>query len=248
MVTSSPVIVALDLSSAEEAVRLAKAVAPHVGGFKIGLGLLHGPGPGTVATLATLGKPVFADAKLHDIPSQVEAAARRLGNVGARWVTAHVSGGGAMLEAAVAGLDAGSGGAAGVLGVTVLTSLDEAALSVVGITETPGRLVAKMAKLAHRSGCEGIVCSPQELGVVATVAPELAPFTPGIRSADDPGGDDQRRTASATEALARGARWLVVGRPITAAADPVAAAAALSAQIAESVSGSDDDGAADSAR
>ena len=101
-VNPPPVLVALDVATAEDAVRMAKLVAPHVGGFKIGLGLLHGPGPATIAALAELGKPVFADAKLHDIPTQVGAAATRLGRWGARWVTAHVSGGEAMLRAAVA--------------------------------------------------------------------------------------------------------------------------------------------------
>lgn len=222
MVNDPPILVALDVGSAEEAVRLARAVAQHVGGFKIGLGLLHGPGPGTVAALAALGKPVFADAKLHDIPSQVETAAAQLGRVGARWVTAHVGGGGAMLEAAVAGLGRGAAGPAGILGVTVLTSLDEAALAAVGIASTPGKLVSRMARVASRSGCEGLVCSPLELGVVATVAPELVKVTPGIRLVD--GDDDQMRTATPEAALARGADWLVIGRPITQAADPVAAA------------------------
>jgi orotidine-5'-phosphate decarboxylase len=92
-VVKSPLLVALDVRSAEEAVRLARALAGKVAGFKVGLGLLHGPGPGLVGALARLG-PVFADAKLHDIPSQVQAAARRLGEYGARWVTAHASGGG----------------------------------------------------------------------------------------------------------------------------------------------------------
>ncbi len=229
MVSDVPVLVALDVGSAEEAVRLAKKVAPHVGGFKIGLGLLHGPGPGTVAALAALGKPVFADAKLHDIPSQVESAAAQLGRVGARWVTAHVGGGQRMLEAAVAGLASGAAGPAGILGVTVLTSLDEASLAAVGITSTPGKLVSRMARVAARSGCEGLVCSPLELGVVATVAPELTTVIPGIRL--EPGDDDQQRTATPGDALARGADWLVVGRPITRARDPVGAAAHLAAVI-----------------
>lgn len=225
----SPVLVALDLPSAEEAVRIAKSVAPYVGGFKVGLGLLHGPGPGTVAAVAALGKPVFADAKLHDIPSQVEAAAAQLGRIGARWVTAHISGGEAMLEAAVAGLGRGATQPAGVLGVSVLTSLDEASLAAVGISTTPGKLVSRMARVAARAGCEGLVCSPLELGVVATVAPDLVKVTPGIRMAA--GNDDQRRTATPLEALAKGADWLVVGRPITRASDPVAAAAGLDAAI-----------------
>lgn len=234
MVSGSPIIVALDLATAEDAVRMAKAVAPHVGGFKIGLGLLHGPGPATIAALAELGRPVFADAKLHDIPSQVEMAAERLGHWGARWVTAHLSGGPAMVHAAVAGLARGSGETAGILGVSVLTSLDDAALASVGIAATPGKLVSRMARVAERSGCEGVVCSPRELSIVADVAPGLAKVTPGIRPAEhDRATDDQARVATPEQAIAHGATYLVVGRPITRAADPAAAAHAITASIAE---------------
>lgn len=224
----NPIIVALDLAGAEEAVRLAGRLVDHVGGFKVGLGLLHGPGPGTVSALADLGKPVFVDAKLHDIPSQVEVAARRLGRWGARWVSAHAGGGAAMLEAAASGLDLGSAGHGGVLGVTVLTSLDEAALAAVGVTASPGRLVSRMARVVLGAGCEGIVCSPLELRVVADVAPDLIKVTPGIRPEGSSPGD-QTRVATPEYALSRGADWLVVGRPITQADDPVAAAAAFAA-------------------
>jgi len=224
------IIVALDLSSAEEALRLAKKVEPHVGAFKVGLGLLHGAGPGVISALVDLGKPVFADAKLHDIPSQVEAAARRLGRLGARWVTAHASGGQAMLSAAVEGLAETSGGYGGILGVTVLTSLDEDDLATLGIGSTPGKLVSKMSRVAESAGCEGVVCSPQELTVVKSVAPELIRVTPGVRPADSEKGD-QRRVMTPREAVERGADWLVVGRPITAAIDPVAAGAAMQADL-----------------
>lgn len=224
------IIVALDLPSAEAAVAMAEDVADHVAGFKIGLGLLHGPGPLLIPALVALGKPVFADAKLHDIPSQVEAAARRLGEHGARWVTAHVGGGQAMLEAAVRGLQAGAGAApAGILGVTVLTSLDEASLARVGINRSPGKLVSRMAKVADASGCEGVVSSPKELAIVADVAPSLLKVTPGIRPVDR--DDDQARTMTPAEAVERGADLLVVGRPITAAADPGEAAGAIAAQV-----------------
>ena len=226
----NPIVLALDVGSAEEAVRLARRVVGQVGGFKVGLGLLHGPGPGTIRALTELGKPVFADAKLHDIPSQVETAAKRLGRWGARWVTAHAGGGPSMLEAAVNGLAAGSGGAAGILGVTVLTSLDGADLTAVGIAATPGKLVAKMARAVAASGAEGIVCSPQELGVVAEVAPDLVRMIPGIRPEGTPSGD-QARVATPQEAMARGATWLVIGRAITAAPDPEAAAAAIVASL-----------------
>lgn len=238
MELSNPIIVALDLSSAEAAVAMAQSLEDHVGGFKIGLGLLHGPGPGTIDALVGLERPVFADAKLHDIPSQVEAAAYRLGTHGARWVTAHVSGGPAMLEAAVSGLERGAGSApAGVLGVSVLTSLGKGDLERVGIQRSPGQLVGKMAKVAAASGCEGLVCSPQELNVVSQAAPTLVRVTPGIRPADVGGhstGSDQTRIATPEQAIEKGADILVIGRPITAADDPVAAAEAIAASIRSS--------------
>ncbi len=227
-------IVALDLGSAEEAVRLAKKVEPHVGAFKVGLGLLHGAGPGIAAALVDLGKPVFADAKLHDIPTQVAAAARSLGRLGVRWVTAHVSGGDAMLRAAGEALGESSNGYAGILGVTVLTSLDQDELGAVGIGSSPGKLVSKMSRLAAEAGCEGVVCSPQELTVVGSVAPDLLRVTPGVRPPGHEQGD-QRRVMTPVEAIARGADWLVVGRPITAAADPAAAAAEIAASLAIAV-------------
>jgi orotidine-5'-phosphate decarboxylase len=230
MVIDNPIIVALDLPSAEEAVVVAREVEPHVGGFKIGLGLLHGPGPATIDAIVRLGKPVFADAKLHDIPSQVRAAAERLGKHGARWVTAHVSGGIDMLQAAVEGLSSGAGGAeAGILGVSVLTSLDKNALERIGIQRSPGQLVGRMAKVAAAAGCEGVVCSPQELNVVAQAAPGLLRVTPGIRPRKL--DDDQARTATPIEAMERGASLLVIGRPITQASDPAAAAELIHTEI-----------------
>lgn len=226
------IMVALDLPTAESAVAMAEEVADHVVGFKIGLGLLHGPGPLLIPALVALDKPVFADAKLNDIPSQVEVAARRLGEHGARWVTAHVSGGQPMLEAAVAGVQAGAGAApAGILGVTVLTSHDEASLARIGIDRSPGKLVARMARVAAASGCEGVVSSAKELTVVSDVAPGLLKVTPGIRPVDR--DDDQARTMTPSEAIERGADLLVVGRPITAARDPRGAAAAIAAEIKE---------------
>ena len=228
----SRLIVALDVPSAEEAVTLAETLVPHVGGFKIGLGLLTGPGPHVIDALVGLDRPVFADAKLHDIPSQVATAATRLGAHGARWVSAHAAGGGDMLEAAVAGLARGAGAAAaGVLAITVLTSLDAEDLSSIGVGTTPGKLVSKMARLAEASGCEGAVCSPRELGVVVEVAPRLIKVTPGIRPPDR-ANDDQVRTATGPEAIQRGADFIVVGRPITNAGDPPTAAAQIAAEIA----------------
>ncbi|MBT8165367.1 MAG: orotidine-5'-phosphate decarboxylase [Acidimicrobiia bacterium] len=218
----SRILVALDVPTAEDAVRLARDLSPHVAGFKIGLGLLYGPGPATVAALAEVGKPVFADAKLHDIPSQVERAARRLAALGARWITAHASGGVDMLAAAVSGA-ASAGTGSGILAVTVLTSLDGADVERLAPGSTPGKLTSRLAKSALAGDCEGVICSARELGVIAQVGPDLLKVTPGIRPAGTEVGD-QERTMTPAEAVERGADYLVIGRPITEAADPVAAA------------------------
>jgi orotidine-5'-phosphate decarboxylase len=135
-----------------------------------------------------------------------------------------------MLRAAVEGLAETSHGYAGVLGVTVLTSLNEADLSAVGIASTPGKLVSRMSRLAADAGCEGVVCSPQELTVVGSVAADLIRVTPGVRPAGVAVGD-QRRVMTPAEAIARGADWLVVGRPITSASDPIAAARDLAEEL-----------------
>ncbi len=220
----NPILAALDVPTAEEAVRLAKALSPHVGGFKVGLELLTGPGPRVVGVLERLGKPVFADAKLHDIPNTVRAAARHLGAAGARWVTAHAAGGRQMLAAAVEGIGEGAGARpSGILAVTVLTSLDRASLAATGVDADPGTLTSRRAKLAEEVGCEGVITSVRELGVVTQAAPGLLKVVPGIR----PSGvarDDQVRTDTPARAAALGADYLVIGRAITKAPDPAAAA------------------------
>jgi orotidine-5'-phosphate decarboxylase len=228
----NPILVALDFSDARSAVTMARSLVTHVGGFKVGLELLMGPGPATVAAVRELGLPVFVDAKLHDIPNTVGRAARHLGALGARWVTAHGGGGKAMLEAAVAGLAEGAGSyPAGILAITVLTSLAPADLAATGVTGTPGRQVARLSRLAAGAGVEGVVCSVKELGDVAQVAPGLVRVTPGIRPPGEAAGD-QSRVADPAEAIRRGADWLVIGRPITRAADPPAAAHRIASAIA----------------
>ncbi len=203
---------------------MAKLLAPSVGGFKVGLELLMGPGPATVAAVVRMGKPVFVDAKLHDIPNTVRAASRQLGRMGARWVTVHGSGGMEQLEAAVEGLSVGSGDReAGVLAITVLTSLSDADLAQTGVSGSSGRQTSRIARLADSAGVEGVICAVKELGVVGDVAPRLTRVTPGIRPAGV-NADDQKRVATPAEAISRGADWLVIGRAITRASDPLAAA------------------------
>ena len=229
---SDRLLLALDLPSAEEALLIAQKLRHHVAGFKVGLELITGPGPGVIGAVRELGLPVFADAKLHDIPNTVGRAAQRLGGWGARWVSVHASGGEEMMRAAVEGLGEGAAGnPAGVLGITVLTSLRSETLASIGVSGSLARQVTRLAKLAARSGVEGVVCAPRELGDVGQTAPQLLRVTPGIRRQDET-TDDQSRVASAAEALKWGADYLVVGRPITKSPDPVAAIAALEEDLA----------------
>ena len=232
----NPVVVALDLPTAESALRMARQVASEVGALKIGLGLLMGPGPATIAAVGSLDLPVLADAKLHDIPNTVRHASEQLGRMGARWITVHAAGGRAMCEAAVEGLASGADGApAGVIAVTVLTSLGESELAAIGVPSGAGKQTARLTRLAAAAGCEGAVCSTRQLGVVRQVEPDLVRFVPGIRRVGEDKGD-QVETATPGEAIAKGADFIVVGRPIIGADDPVAAAQ----QIARAAGQADD--------
>jgi orotidine-5'-phosphate decarboxylase len=231
----SLLVVALDVPTADEALRLADSLHPHVDGFKVGLELLMGEGPVVVSRVAALGAPVFVDAKLHDIPNTVAGAATRLGSIGARWVTVHASGGEEMVRAAVEALATDAEGAAGVLAVTVLTSLDEATLETVGFGGNPTEHVIAMARLAAAAGAEGVVCAVPEAVAVKALDLALSVATPGIRPAGSDSAD-QKRVATPAEAVSAGADLLVVGRPIIAAADPVAAALSVMREIEAAVS------------
>lgn len=218
----NPVLVALDVPDLEQAEKLARRLVPHVGGFKVGLELMMSEGPGAIARIAALELPVFADAKLHDIPNTAAAAARAVARHGARWVTAHASGGAAMLEAVAEAL----GPDAGLLAVTVLTSIGADDLPSLGIGEGVQHQVARLATVAASAGAEGVVCSVAEVGVVKAVSPDLLAVTPGIRI-DRSRPHDQRRVATPAEARAAGADLIVVGRAVTEASDPVEAAIAV---------------------
>ncbi len=223
----NPILVALDVPNLTEAERLARSLEGHVGGYKVGLELLMGEGPESVSRIAMIGLPVFADAKLHDIPNTAERAARQLAAHGARWVTAHASGGSRMIDAVASGLIAGSqDGNVGVLGVTVLTSLDQSDLAALGVSGSVQTHAVELARLARNAGAEGVICSPLEVGRLKELFPGFLAVTPGIR----PGGSDQgdqKRTATPAAALRAGADFIVVGRAITGASDPVAAAASI---------------------
>ncbi|HEY5889908.1 MAG TPA: orotidine-5'-phosphate decarboxylase [Acidimicrobiia bacterium] len=225
-------LVALDVPDLERAVQIAREVAPQVSGFKVGLQLLLGPDPSSVERIADLGKPVFVDAKLHDIPATVERAARQLGKRGARWLTIHAGGGAEMLRAGVYGLAEGSNGAGGVLAVTVLTSLDDEQLESLGFVEDLTRQTRRLMNLAVDAKAEGVICSVHEVSLVEDMP--LITITPGIR----PVGllaDDQKRVATPTMAVEAGASYVVVGRPITGADDMAAAAASISEELSNAI-------------
>lgn len=228
----NPVLVALDLPNASDAARMARLVAPHVGGFKVGLELLMAEGPSVIDEICEMGRPVFVDAKLHDIPNTVHKSARAIAARGARWVTVHAAGGTSMIEMAAQGLDEGSGGSAGVLAVTVLTSLDDSALAETGVDGGVEAQVESLARLAAQGGAEGVICSPHEAQTVKAVSGRLLAVTPGIRPRGD-SHDDQARVATPAEALESGADLLVIGRAITGAGDPASAAAAIESSILE---------------
>ena len=229
----STLLAALDVPNRAEAMRLAELLQPLVGGFKVGLELLMGEGPSIVREVVALGSPVFVDAKLHDIPNTVERAAGRLGELGARWVTVHVSGGGEMVRAAANALGSGSDGA-GVLGVTVLTSLDQTGLGTIGVTGGLSSQVQSLARLAAGSGAEGVVCAVTEVAGVNGLELGLVVATPGIRPTGTDVGD-QKRVGTVSDAIEAGADLLVVGRPITGADDPVEAARLITQEMEGSV-------------
>jgi orotidine-5'-phosphate decarboxylase len=202
-----------------------------VGVAKVGLEAFSAHGPALVGEVLAVGMPVFLDLKLHDIPNTVERAARNAARLGVAMLTVHASGGEAMLRAAVAGA-AGADRPPAVLAVTVLTSLDDGALASLGIPGGAADRVAAWAVLAQRCGCAGVVCSPHEAAVLrSALGPEFLLVTPGVRPAGESSGD-QRRVATPREAIDAGAHLLVVGRPITGAADPVVAAEAILAEMA----------------
>jgi orotidine-5'-phosphate decarboxylase len=224
----NPIIVALDVPSAEQAVRLAQEVAPSVGAFKIGSELFTSAGPDIVKRIRATGAAVFLDLKFHDIPNTVAKAVAAAIELDVQMLTVHTCGGTAMLKAAEKSAQEKSAAlgrpAPLVLGVTVLTSLDSNEINEVGITGTVGIQVERLARVAANAGIRGLVCSPLEIADLRQILPpEIQLVTPGIRPGKE-SGDDQKRTLTAREAMSAGASWLVIGRPIYAAASPRKAA------------------------
>jgi orotidine-5'-phosphate decarboxylase len=219
------IVVALDVPTLDEAEALAASLAGEVGWLKVGLELFAAHGPDAVRVVAPYA-PVFLDLKLHDIPTTVERAARRLASLDVGLLTVHASGGPTMVRGAVEGL----GDTGRVLAVTVLTSMSDEELEAIGC-EPASAQVPRLATMAVDASAPGLVCAPADLERVReAVGPDVLVVTPGVRQ-DGSGDDDHARAASPAAAVAAGADLLVVGRPITRADDPVAAADVIAASL-----------------
>ena len=240
----NPILVALDVESAHKAVDLANTLRGSVGGFKVGKQLFTAAGPAMVRELTSRGDRVFLDLKFHDIPNTVAGAVESAVSTGAWMVNVHASGGSAMMRAAADAATKAAGKLSQqrplVIGVTVLTSMTDAALREVGIVTPVIEQVVRLARLAQSSGLDGVVASPQEVGAIrAACGPDFQIVTPGIRplrqssgqAADQQGKDDQARTMTPAEAMTAGATHLVIGRPITGAPDPRSAAEQILATL-----------------
>ncbi|MEI9959752.1 MAG: orotidine-5'-phosphate decarboxylase [Limisphaerales bacterium] len=224
----NPIIAALDVSTAEQALKLANEIAPVVGAFKIGSELFTSAGPDIVKKIRATGAAVFLDLKFYDIPNTVAKAVASATRLGVQMLTIHTSGGLEMMRAAEesaqktaqqAGLETPL-----VLGVTVLTSSNSDTLAEVGCQPNVGAQVERLATLAVKAGLRGLVCSPLEIADLRQFLPaHMQLITPGIRTGAEK-ADDQKRTLTPKEAIAAGANWLVVGRPIYMAENPRTAA------------------------
>ena len=223
---SNPVYLALDLPQLDAATALADKVKAHVGGFKLGLEFFCAHGHHGVHEIARLGLPIFLDLKLHDIPNTVAGAMQSIHVLEPAIVTVHASGGRAMMEDA----KAAAGEHCKVVAVTMLTSLDERDLMRTGVAGTPHDQVMRLAELAEVAGLDGIVCSGQEVAGVRKQWKNGFFVVPGLRMADN-GTGDQKRVVTPRKARDDGASVLVVGRPISRAEDPLAAAKSIEATL-----------------
>jgi orotidine-5'-phosphate decarboxylase len=220
-------ILALDVDRAADALSLVRRLKPYLSLFKVGSQLFTREGPGFIRELRAEGVDIFLDLKWHDIPQTVAHAVASAVALDVRYVTVHAGGGLEMLQAAQAAV---KGSRTQILAVTVLTSLDDGALRQIGFDRTTADQVVRLARLAVLAEVRGLVCSPHEIALIReNVQERVTLVTPGVRSGKD-GLQDQKRTLSAAEALRLGANHLVIGRPITKAADPVAAARELIAE------------------
>jgi orotidine-5'-phosphate decarboxylase len=224
-------IVALDVSSAAAARKIVAAVGDSAYTYKVGMQLYTAEGPTIVRDLVASGRRVFLDLKYHDIPNTVSSAVREAAKLGVTMLTVHASGGGKMLRAA-ANAAASVSGSPLVLAVTVLTSLDDDEINKIGVRGTVVDQVLRLAALALSSGCGGVVASAHEaVALRGALGQEFAIVTPGVRPSGS-SRDDQARVVTPAEAIAAGATQIVVGRPITEAADPGAEVNAILRQLA----------------
>jgi orotidine-5'-phosphate decarboxylase len=222
----NPVFCALDTTDMARALGWAHAIRPFVGGLKIGIEFFNAHGPQGVAKVTDVGLPIFLDLKLHDIPNTVAGGVRALASLGVAIVNVHAAGGTAMMEAAAEAAQAGANRPK-VVGVTVLTSLDASDLAATGVADNALDQVVRLAKLAKAAGLDGVVCAAHEIETLRReLGREFMLIVPGIRPAGATLAD-QKRVMTPREALTLGADILVIGRPITAAADPAAAARAI---------------------
>jgi len=230
-IPSDKLIIALDLPTGEDARKLVVSIGDACRFYKVGLQLFTAEGPKFVQHMIGEGRKVFLDLKFHDIPNTVSSAVRSVCTLGVDMLTVHAAGGSAMLRAALEASKAASKPPL-VLAVTVLTSMDAASLSAIGVTGSPADQVLNLALLAKEAGCGGVVASPQEAAMLRkALGPEMAIVTPGVRPVGADKGD-QSRVATPAEAIRSGASHIVVGRPITAAPDPAAAARQILAELA----------------
>ena len=230
---ASRIYCSVDTTEIDAARRIAGQVAGTVGGIKLGLEFFIAQGPaGIRAVVGEDGPPLFLDLKLHDIPNTVAGGVRAALPLKPAFMTIHSAGGPAMMRAAAETAATAGAGRPKILAVTVLTSHDAEDLAQIGLPADPQAVALRLAALAQDAGMDGVVCSAQEATALRRrLGPTFLLVTPGIRSAVD-GGDDQRRTATPAMAIGWGASYLVVGRPITRAADPLAALEAIDRDVA----------------
>ncbi len=224
-------IVALDFPTADAALELVDKLGSQCCWYKVGLELFVAAGPSLIEALSQRGCSIFLDLKFNDIPNTVAGAVRSGAALGVHMMTLHASGGPAMLAAAQKALE-GVSNPPQLLAVTVLTSMDQSQVEAVGVERTPAAQVELLARMGLGAGVNGFVCSPQEVATLRALAgPEAVLVIPGIRPAGGEVGD-QKRVATPADALRQGASYLVVGRPITQAADPARAAEAILKEMA----------------
>ena len=232
MIPGNPIFCALDTTDVNRAVALARGLKGSVGGAKIGMEFFNAHGPAGYRAVAEAGLPIFLDLKLHDIPNTVAGGIRAVLPLEPAIVNIHTAGGSAMMRAAAEAAREAGDRRPLIIGVTLLTSLDETDLAATGVSGTASEQVRRLAGLAADAGLDGVVCSAHEIETLrADLGPDFKLIVPGIRPAGSAIGD-QKRVMTPAEALARGADVLVIGRPITGAGNPRAAAEEIGRSLA----------------